>query len=1172
MDKADQDTLKRWLSYWKVTLADLELGRGVFTARQMQALQASVLSAERLADQRLHESGAWLEGGSEHQVLTLNTLRDWIGQDPSALVSDGEGRWLQGVVYPFVYILNRRHQRGQTRRQFAPQMVAPVSFTVRLYEDGRIYPEGRPGVPRELLDPSNGARPFVVGSVDDLDAFFDAHPFPEWEDPINSRWSLQEVIEYCQQMLETICGIDLTCPMGEDGPHYTSLEEPLIHKGRAGSGAIRPLLNTYDALMHKPDGIRVVQRLIQWKMSPRQVPGLEQSITTRTGSMEGVTLSWDQKAALASAMALPEGHVQAVNGPPGTGKTTVIKDIVASLICQAALNERPAPLIVIASNNNQAVTNVLDVFSRSDGLQKVERWIRDWHSFGAYAPAMSRTEQAAEEGYATIDQLRELERQHQPQHAERYFISKASEWAGKSFNDVEQAKTHLHRRVRQCASALRQVRELRRRFSRVDQVQRINAASVVVRRLRAATAGLAPQAFDQLRRWLKTARYHVEAIEKAQAHAQWIHAEHKRLRQKVPQRILDWLSGSRWVLEYVLPLMAPDVSQRAGTYWRDVVANHAGAKGVVEHRQALAKIAQSPDWEWVIPMLDQALDQTARVWLFEASIHYYEACWLQQMREVTTERQRSGRTHENVENALARRALLAPVLVGTFYTLPRHLSYWDAIAQKELPLTERADVVLVDEAGQASTEVAVPTLALTRKAVTIGDVAQLAPVRRITRPIDLANLMATGVAPKASNARELESHISDHVNFSKLSHQASLLDSVRPMSVYHQSEAGQHPHTGAHLVQHRRSIPSIIEFCNRLCYDGRLEPVRVSDDKPLEGVYWFHVPGIARRRRGSQVNDGEACTIAAWITEHASELHEQYPELAIGDIVGVVTPFHQQAQRIRQALDDAGLDPERKMTVGTIHSLQGAERPVVILSLTYSFPTNQPLFFDSEPQMLNVAVSRARDALVVAGDANVLAGGDRPAQMLLEHLRDQGDSQPLPQTDNAPWLCAPDDLEATLEGRDEHDRYLQQLLDAPQSWRRLWIASPVLGLLAAQTHGPKLVEAAAHHGNEVVIVISRQHSMIHGYDRALKELITNFERGRVSIRISEWFEGSWIRVDDDRVSISEGDWLSAMPEVRDWGLARREPRSLIVRGQSASSYGEAMTVPAQSQEPVMDDA
>ena len=71
-------------------------------------------------------------------------------------------------------------------------------------------------------------------------------------------------------------------------------------------------------------------------------------------------LSESQREAISCFEEIGEGEVLAVNGPAGTGKTTLLQSIVANMYVRAALERKRAPLIIATSTNNQAVTNIID--------------------------------------------------------------------------------------------------------------------------------------------------------------------------------------------------------------------------------------------------------------------------------------------------------------------------------------------------------------------------------------------------------------------------------------------------------------------------------------------------------------------------------------------------------------------------------------------------------------------------------------------------------------------------------------------------------------------------------------------------------------------------------------------------------------------------------------------
>ena len=155
----------------------------------------------------------------------------------------------------------------------------------------------------------------------------------------------------------------------------------------------------------------------------------------------------------------------------------------------------------------------------------------------------------------------------------------------------------------------------------------------------------------------------------------------------------------------------------------------------------------------------------------------------------------------------------------------------------------------------------------------------------------------------------------------------------------------------------------------------KLRPLRgkAPSDAGLPALGYLHIDGRAFTSGSSRANPLEAQTIAAWRTDNRAALEGHYGK-PLEQIVGIVTPFGRQVREIRDACASRRIAVEGSegMTIGTVHALQGAERPVVIFSPVYSKHADGG-FIDSSPSMLNVTVSRAKDSCLVFGDMDVLA-------------------------------------------------------------------------------------------------------------------------------------------------------------------------------------------------------
>ena len=110
--------------------------------------------------------------------------------------------------------------------------------------------------------------------------------------------------------------------------------------------------------------------------------------------------------------------------------------------------------------------------------------------------------------------------------------------------------------------------------------------------------------------------------------------------------------------------------------------------------------------------------------------------------------------------------------------------------------------------------------------------------------------------------------------------------------------------------------------------------------------------------------------------------------------VGVVTPFTAQARLIDQiAKTQFGQDflDDIDFVSGTAHRLQGDERDAVILSsvLSPGMSKSGARWIEKERNLLNVAVSRARRALIVLGHPLMGDLGSPTLASLRVYLRDE---------------------------------------------------------------------------------------------------------------------------------------------------------------------------------------
>lgn len=166
------------------------------------------------------------------------------------------------------------------------------------------------------------------------------------------------------------------------------------------------------------------------------------------------------------------------------------------------------------------------------------------------------------------------------------------------------------------------------------------------------------------------------------------------------------------------------------------------------------------------------------------------------------------------------------------------------------------------------------------------------------------------------------------------------------------------------LTEHRRCVPEIIGFSNRVAYepDGiRLVPVRQYGADRLDPVRPVYLPDGHVVGSANKVNPVEVEALVEQLEKCAAD--PRYDGLTFGVISLLGTA---QAKAIEKRLLER-IAPEdwaaRRLRCGDSADFQGAERDVIFLSMVAAGPAQVALTQDLYVQRYNVAASRARDQM-----------------------------------------------------------------------------------------------------------------------------------------------------------------------------------------------------------------
>ncbi|WP_438710744.1 AAA domain-containing protein [Aquimarina muelleri] len=900
------------------------------------------------------------------------------------------------------------------------------------------------------------------------------------------------------------------------------------------------------------------------------------------GQMNGeFPLSLSQRVAFAQFTSKYNKKAFAINGPPGTGKTTILQSVIANAISLAVLKKENAPLMVGCSTNNQAITNILDSMELKDTSDSLfSRWLPNVNSFGLYLAASSKGVEASKKyQIATTNFLndgfvRQLDDKAKITDYEDFFKLKfQAHFQVKVTDEDFDVLDYLFKIIKNTKAKINKTSKIALRKFEITEILKNNGYQNYKELIsKIETTKLAIHKNQEKYKELKGIQHRLSERNKSipfyvkllpiKKFREIRESAYKLIVQPFFQEFPDDFKWYRYSLinseiekllfktineeEKLNQLFSKLSELKKDVDFRNEEYQKLKTNWLKNHKEKWEKLLKKTGKEYdnleVLEDTAAKLDISYRNELFWCCVHYREWEYIQELKQTEAENKERGRSPYVAK--LKRLAKVTPLFISTFHTLPKFSTYYKYPEGNRF-YKELFDLMIVDEAGQVSPEVAAPSLTFTKKVLAVGDVYQIEPVWGVVKGVDYVNAEKYAII---KNEEDFETV--DNLGFTASN--GNLMKMIKKPTPFSFKHSNGESEKGAYLLEHRRCLNPIIEYSKDNVYKGSLKLMvgnKHNKKHDLPPLGYIHIDGSSEKHNGSsRKNIKEASAVIQWVINNKEKLETAYDK-PLNEILAIITPFSAQKTILKQLLNkhlEKGIT--ENLVIGTVHALQGAERPIILFSTVHD-TKDKMLFFNYQGKfnMLNVALTRAKHSFIVIGNMAVLNPNDSSPSGRLGATLFSKEAYALSDTFvyQSEIVYQPNTINR-IDTLEQHRKSLEKCFRIAQE--ELIIFSPFISIKAIENDNIiALINEAIKRGIKITILTDKH------LDKVRNKLKENSELGRkaitatkASLIVVNGIHNKTICVDDKVIIEGSFNWLSATRDIN--SPYHRSETSVIIQG------------------------